>query len=339
MEETPIEDKEAEGKRKIEEALEMRSRLYDQNQRLYNLEQERDRLIKENKSIEQKAKTDVKNLEEYIQQEANAVREKVKKFESTLYQQIVVIEGRQREIEKCYKDLKTFHGPAREVEEVTLEESRQVDAQGEKVARHELFQEEARQGETQEVSRQEVAQEGTGERETEENSSWEQQGRHRFHCPICGLGRRTKCQVEQHMNIHDKPEEDSQFNCKDCQFQTMNRDQLYQHMEMIHKKIECNLCNTFFNTRKNLNVHRHERYISLAEIFPVRIVSMTVNAVFTTLSLTRVISSALNVEIFSKTNPVCLTILKVIMDRKPAKDSKKINAPLVIGVFTDILKM
>ena len=57
----------------------MRSRLYDQNQRLYNLEQERDRLIKENKSIEEKAKTDVKNLEEYIQQEANAVREKVKK--------------------------------------------------------------------------------------------------------------------------------------------------------------------------------------------------------------------------------------------------------------------
>ena len=84
--------------------------------------------------------------------------------------------------------------------------------------------------------------------------------RHRFHCPICGLGRRTKGQVEQHVNINDKPEEDSQFNCKDCQFQTMNRDQLYQHIEMIHKKFECNLCNTFFNTRKDINVHKHETH-------------------------------------------------------------------------------
>ena len=128
--------------------------------------------------------------------------------------------------------------------------------------RQEVTQEGNRQELAQEGSRQEVAQEGSEEKETEvdENEPWQQQGRHRFECPICGLGRRTKCQVEQHMNIHDKPEEDSQFNCKDCQFQTMNRDQLYQHMEMIHKKIECNLCNTFFNTRKNLNVHRHETH-------------------------------------------------------------------------------
>ena len=56
----------------------MKRRIYDQNQRLFILEQEREILIKENKSIQDKAKTDIKQLEEYIQQEAKAVKEKVK---------------------------------------------------------------------------------------------------------------------------------------------------------------------------------------------------------------------------------------------------------------------
>ena len=66
--------------------------------------------------------------------------------------------------------------------------------------RQELSQEEARQGVTQEVRRQEVAQEGAGEREArgDENEPWQQQGRHRFECPIFGLGRRTKGQIENH---------------------------------------------------------------------------------------------------------------------------------------------
>ena len=45
---------------------------------MFHLEQERDRLIRENKDIKDKAKSDVKNLEEYIQQEAKVVKEKVK---------------------------------------------------------------------------------------------------------------------------------------------------------------------------------------------------------------------------------------------------------------------
>ena len=35
----------------------------------------------------------------------------------------------------------------------------------------------------------------------------------------------------------------------------MNRDQLYQHMDINHKTFECNLCNTLFKTRKDFNIH------------------------------------------------------------------------------------
>ena len=74
------------------------------------------------------------------------------------------------------------------------------------------------------------------------------------------MGRKTRGQIEQHMSTHDKQEEDSQFNCRDCQYQTMNRDQLYQHMDTVHKKIECNLCNTIFKSRKDLNTHSKETH-------------------------------------------------------------------------------
>ena len=68
MEETQIEDKETKEARKIEEELDLKRRLFDQNKKMFRLEQERDMLVRENKDIKDKAKSDVKDLEEYIQQ-------------------------------------------------------------------------------------------------------------------------------------------------------------------------------------------------------------------------------------------------------------------------------
>ena len=55
-------------------------------------------MLKENKHIKEKANNEVRQLEEYIQQEAKAVREKVKNFETTMVQQIEVIERQNEEM-------------------------------------------------------------------------------------------------------------------------------------------------------------------------------------------------------------------------------------------------
>ena len=184
-------------------------------------------------------------MEEYIQQEARVVEEKVKQLEVTIVQQMEVIERQEIEIEKLSQDL---------TKPAAHEEAQEG-------VRQEALQEEARQELEQVDPRQEVLQnvdqEGAGDRVTESdnNESWQEQRRHKFECPICGLGRKTRGQIEQHMSTHDKQEEDSQFNCRDCQYQTMNRDQLYQHIDINHKTFECNLCNTLFKTRKDFNIH------------------------------------------------------------------------------------
>ena len=129
-----------------------------------------------------------------------------------MLQQIELIERQIMEIEKCYQALKTTQE----------EEARQGVTQDKEVSRQVLSQEEV----SQEGSRQEVVREDTEVREVErdENESWQQQSRHIFICPICGLGRKTKGQIEKYIGFHDKQNDDSQFNCKDCQYQTINRD-------------------------------------------------------------------------------------------------------------------
>ena len=48
--------------------------------------------------------TDVRELEEYIQEEAKAVKEKVKQLEVTIIKQMEVIECQKNEIEKLARD-------------------------------------------------------------------------------------------------------------------------------------------------------------------------------------------------------------------------------------------
>ena len=173
------------------------------------------------------------------------VKDKVKQFEITIVKQMEVIERQEIEIEKLSSDLTRKIAKEGASQEVLQEGAGQELVQAE--ARQEVLQEVAQQSEDQEE----------GDEETE-GEHWQEQRKHKFQCPICGIGRKTRGQVEQHMSTHDKKEEDSQFNCKDCQYQTMNRDLLYQHMDIVHKKFECNLCNTLFKTRKDLNIHSKE---------------------------------------------------------------------------------
>ena len=49
-------------------------------------------------------------------------------------------------------------------------------------------------------------------------------------CPICGYTSNTIKDIERHMKCHDEKEEDSMFNCAECHFQSMNRDQLIKHL-------------------------------------------------------------------------------------------------------------
>ena len=62
------------------------------------------------------------------------------------------------------------------------------------------------------------------------------------------------------MIIHDKAEEDSQFTCDQCSYQTINRDQYTEHMERAHlqREFTCTRCNRKFKTKQTFNKHNKE---------------------------------------------------------------------------------
>ena len=94
-------------------------------------------------------------------------------------------------------------------------------------------------------------------------------------------------------------------------------------MEMTYNykaEFECNLCNTFFRTRKDLNIHSKE--IHNKNIQPCRNFTSK-NCEFDSV----VMSSAAKHTFY--------IISRVTMDRKLANGFKKINAALVIGVFSN----
>ena len=103
---------------------------------------------------------------------------------------------------------------------------------------------------------------------SEPEEEWVQQGRNKnknkkkFQCQICGLARNTKMQIEQHMRSHDKEEEDSEFTCDQCAYQTINRDQFIEHMDKAHSQTEltCIPCKTKFRTKHAMKKHKKETH-------------------------------------------------------------------------------
>ena len=87
-------------------------------------------------------------------------------------------------------------------------------------------------------------------------SPWTVQGAQRIECSICGLTRSSRHQMEKHMKNHEDDEEDCMFTCtEECQYRTMNRDQLIDHLERKHEKYTCNKCNKSCNGKNDLDIH------------------------------------------------------------------------------------
>ena len=94
-----------------------------------------------------------------------------------------------------------------------------------------------------------------------DNPNVEPQGA-QFECPICGHNAKSKSKIEKHMSCHDNDEEDSSFLCGDCSFQSMNRDQLLEHLETKHENHICNTCNIGCTSKNALNKHIAENHKS-----------------------------------------------------------------------------
>ena len=104
------------------------------------------------------------------------------------------------------------------------------------------------------------------EDDLESNNSpgaWQRVGA-RFQCPICGLTRNTKSQIQKHMGVHDEDEEDGSFTCNDCSYQTISRDQLIEHTEKTHTTnnniLKCDSCKLNFSNQKEMNIHNNTRH-------------------------------------------------------------------------------
>ena len=64
------------------------------------------------------------------------------------------------------------------------------------------------------------------------------------------------------MRSQDKTEEDTEFTCDKCTYQTINRDQFIEHMEKVHSQTEfkCIPCKTKFRTKQAMNKQKKETY-------------------------------------------------------------------------------
>ena len=106
----------------------------------------------------------------------------------------------------------------------------------------------------------------TNEEQNTQNKSesqWTIQGGQRIECPICGLTRNNKNQMEKHMKKHDDDEEDGMFTCtEECQYQTMNRDQLIEHLERKHEIYTCSKFKKSCNGNKEFNLHIIDKHMS-----------------------------------------------------------------------------
>ena len=66
-------------------------------------------------------------------------------------------------------------------------------------------------------------------------------------CPVCEYKTRSKYNIERHMRVHAtvKSQIVKKFACSQCQFRTVQRSKLNQHVESVHPeegRLTCSLC-------------------------------------------------------------------------------------------------
>ena len=99
--------------------------------------------------------------------------------------------------------------------------------------------------------------------ETVQNNEWQVPGGNRFECPVCGYVRYKRHQFEKHMKLHEEEEEDSEYNCRHCPFQTINKDLLRQHINEAHKTdYSGRSCEMVFENKNNLDTHILDKHKS-----------------------------------------------------------------------------
>ena len=70
-------------------------------------------------------------------------------------------------------------------------------------------------------------------------------------------------QIIKHMKTHDMNEEDCSYNCTVCSYQSMNRDQLTEHIERTHETENiCKTCNKNCSSKAELDNHIYENHMS-----------------------------------------------------------------------------
>ena len=267
----------------LEEIKGMRNRIQANNRTMMGMEQENKNLVEEVKLTKERYKSEVVELEKYISEEAKATVIKVKKLENIVLQKNEMIDKLNLELRKFKVPKPTPTAtPVEIITEVRGDNAspeisikcKECDFIGktwneltdhkwtncsealiQKLIEHDNNEQNIN---GRDNSNEEVV--------ADNHESWQKQGRHRlgFNCPICGLTRKSKMQIEQHMASHDKDEDDSQFNCDKCPYQTINRDQLLEHIERTHESNSteyiCNLCNITFQLKRELNKHNKENH-------------------------------------------------------------------------------
>ena len=65
------------------------------------------------------------------------------------------------------------------------------------------------------------------------------------------------------MKLHEEEEEESEYNCILCPFQTNNKDLLRQHINEAHKTdYSCRSCEMVFEDKNNLDTHILDKHKS-----------------------------------------------------------------------------
>ena len=97
--------------------------------------------------------------------------------------------------------------------------------------------------------------EASSERQTSTHG-WRRQGS-RFCCNTCRCTRNFQNQIESHIrDRHWEVEEDGNYCCRYCPFQTNSSDRLIEHIEIAHgSKFNCDRCSFKSNQKNDLDKH------------------------------------------------------------------------------------
>jgi hypothetical protein len=246
--------------------LYLKQTLEAANRQIFSLEREALHLAEENKVIKVRANKDIDDLEDFIKEHEKGVSRTKKNLEITILEKDDFIKSLQiklkaKEDPVLENDLNNL--PATQSEELNPEERYEEGEEDVEITEANPWHVKqgttfkcpicsfTRKTESQIRNHMQVHDNTTSTNPTQERTTKRSSPK----CPICGHTSNTIIEIERHMKCHDDKEEDSMFNCKECDFQSMNNDQLKKHLVIKHEMYTCNTCNIICNGKEELNTH------------------------------------------------------------------------------------